>query len=298
MLPELVVAPPDRRDRRRDHERRHHRAARPGDRATGRRSCATRSASPARACPAILPAGHPRRFVARRSRAPRRRSRHRIGGRSAAPEPVRHSCRRGPGCSSAASRNFPTPASPRRPPGSPTSKAHWAAIRFLRNVAGWWLVEECRRIWGDTDVDQLLAAAAAAPTTDVEVDVTDERFLAPDRHGRTNSGTRPDSMPTASRAIVVRTAVESMAAATASVVDALPRGDDHDVRGIRVFGGGSRSALFLDALQRRTPLPGLDRPGRGHRDRKRARAGDRVGCLRRRGRRRVRHWPTTRRSRR
>ena len=24
-------------------------------------------------------------------------------------------------------------------------------VRFLRNVAGWWLVEECRRIWPDTD---------------------------------------------------------------------------------------------------------------------------------------------------
>ena len=127
-------------------------------------------------------------------------------------------------------------------------------VRFLRNVAGWWLVEECRRIWPDTDVDQLLAAAAVAPTTDVEVDVTDERFLAPtDMAHELRNAAGLDA--TASRAIIVRTAVESMAAATARVVHALPRGDDHEVRGIRVFGGGSRSALYLDALQRRTPLP-------------------------------------------
>ena len=34
-------------------------------------------------------------------------------------------------------------------------------VRLLRNVAGWWLVEECRRQWGDPDLDGLLAAAAA-----------------------------------------------------------------------------------------------------------------------------------------
>ncbi len=46
-----------------------------------------------------------------------------------------------------------------------------------------------------------------------------------------------------------------MAGTTARVVHSLPSSDGHDVRGIRVFGGGSRSALYLDALRRRTPLP-------------------------------------------
>ncbi len=40
-----------------------------------------------------------------------------------------------------------------------------------------------------------------------------------------------------------------MAAATATVVDALP-----PVTAVRVFGGGSQSALYLDALRRRTGL--------------------------------------------
>ncbi len=71
--------------------------------------------------PAILPTGTRvgswRAFPSTSSAVttPHRRS-------SAALEPVRHSCRRGPGCSSVASRSFPTPASPRRPPGSPTSR--------------------------------------------------------------------------------------------------------------------------------------------------------------------------------
>ena len=51
-------------------------------------------------------------------------------------------------------------------------------IRFLRNVAGWWLVEECRRCWGDPDLDALLTAAADIGSMPA-VDATDERFLAP-----------------------------------------------------------------------------------------------------------------------
>ena len=53
-------------------------------------------------------------------------------------------------------------------------------IRLLRNIAGWWLVEECRRAWGD-DLDQLLAEAAAVPDPGMLVDATDERFIAPAR---------------------------------------------------------------------------------------------------------------------
>ncbi len=127
-------------------------------------------------------------------------------------------------------------------------------IRFLRNVSGWWLVEECRRAWDD-DLDHLLAAAAAVSDPGVLVDATDERFLAPtsmEHELRSAAGLAPDS----SRATLVRVAVESMAAATASVIASLPVDDlTKRLRGVRVFGGGSRSRLYLDALRRRTDLP-------------------------------------------
>jgi rhamnulokinase len=128
-------------------------------------------------------------------------------------------------------------------------------IRFLRNVAGWWLVEECCRAWADDDLARLLADAAAAPDADVLVDATDERFLAPlDMERELRAAANLDAA--ASRATVVRTAVESMAAATVAVVESLPIHDVSPlVAGIRVFGGGSRSRLYLDALHRRTDLP-------------------------------------------
>jgi rhamnulokinase len=113
-------------------------------------------------------------------------------------------------------------------------------VRFLRNIAGWWLVEECRRHWDEPDLDALLAAAAEAGPVPA-ADATDPRFLAP--------ADMPSELVAAaglgagaSRAEIVRCAVESMAWSTAQVVDQL------GMSGVQVFGGGARSALLLDLL--------------------------------------------------
>lgn len=120
-------------------------------------------------------------------------------------------------------------------------------IRFLRNVAGWWLVEECRRRWG-ADLGALLDAAAGHPGDVPTFDATDDRFLAPDDMPAeivAAAGLAPD----ADRATIVRCAIESMAETTADLVAWLGS------PAIRVFGGGAQSPLFLDALRRRSGLP-------------------------------------------
>jgi rhamnulokinase len=113
-------------------------------------------------------------------------------------------------------------------------------IRFLRNVAGWWLVEECRRAWGNPDLDDLLAAAAALGPVPA-ADATDPRFLAP-ADMPTELAAAAGLGSDASRAEVVRCAVESMAESTATVVAQL------GLPSVQVFGGGARSALLLDLL--------------------------------------------------
>jgi rhamnulokinase len=137
--------------------------------------------------------------------------------------------------------------------GFTNEQAAFGGIRFLRNVAGWWLVEECRRAWGDPALDPLLVDAAALPMPSTLVDATDDRFLAPVDMAaeiRDAAGLSAD----ASRAEVVRVAVESMAATTSEVLDRMPRGDTA-LTGIRVFGGGARAGLYLAALRRRSELP-------------------------------------------
>ena len=38
-------------------------------------------------------------------------------------------------------------------------------VRFLKNVTGFWLLEQCRAAWGNPTVEELVAAAAGVPVT-------------------------------------------------------------------------------------------------------------------------------------
>jgi rhamnulokinase len=139
-------------------------------------------------------------------------------------------------------RPLPDTSETARIAGFSNEQSALGGVRFLRNVTGWWLVEECRRAWG-AEIEGLLAAAALVEDEVPILDVDDPRFLAPaDMAAELRAASGLDH---AERAVVIRCAVESMAAATAKVIDALP-----PVTGIRIFGGGSRSSLFLDALRR------------------------------------------------
>ncbi len=56
-------------------------------------------------------------------------------------------------------------------------------FRFLRNVTGFWLLEQCRPAWGEPPIDDLVAAAEAVTTPVPVVDVDDGRLRA-GRHAR------------------------------------------------------------------------------------------------------------------
>ena len=128
-------------------------------------------------------------------------------------------------------------------------------VRFLKNLAGSWLVEGCRASWGHPPVDELFAAAATVdhdgPAMDHLVDVADPRFLHPSdmRREVTDAAGLPDGAPPA---VVVRCIVESMAEGTADVLRQL--GQVGAVDSVHVFGGGG-SALYRQRLAHRSGLP-------------------------------------------
>jgi rhamnulokinase len=127
-------------------------------------------------------------------------------------------------------------------------------VRFLKNLAGAWLVEGCRPAWGDPPVADLLAAAATVDGELPLLDVTDERFLHPsDMLAEVTAalGLAIDAVP----ALVVAAIVASQAAGTAAVLDRLG-----DVADVAVFGGGGRSALYRRSLAERTGLPVVQGP--------------------------------------
>ena len=93
-------------------------------------------------------------------------------------------------------------------------------VRFLKNLAGSWLLEGCRAAWGDPPLADLLRAAADAPADGALLDVEDPRFLHPDdmlTEVTSALGLPLDTPP----ATVVRRVTESQAAGTAAVLDQL-----------------------------------------------------------------------------
>jgi rhamnulokinase len=115
--------------------------------------------------------------------------------------------------------------------------------RFLKNVPGFWLLEQCAAPW-DTSAAELLERAATVSTAPV-FDVRDERFLAPERMDeevRLAAGLGPD----VDGAVVARSIVESIALAVGQVVDELRQWQP--VSRLVVVGGGGASPLVRDRL--------------------------------------------------
>lgn len=124
----------------------------------------------------------------------------------------------------------------------------YGGVRFLRNVAGGWLLDECARSWGPGSLASLADEVAQEPVDVPIFDATDDALVAPADMPATVCRLA-GLAGSASRATVVRCVVESTAATVATIADRL---DATGVAGIDLFGGGARSAVFVDALRRRS----------------------------------------------
>ncbi|QBI20205.1 rhamnulokinase [Egibacter rhizosphaerae] len=125
--------------------------------------------------------------------------------------------------------------------------------RLLKNVMGFWMLEQCRAAWGDPPREELLAAAAGAELVPT-VDATDERFLAPadmDAEVRAAAGLGQE----AGRGEVVRCVLASIAAATARVAGELGTTTGARVEDVLVVGGGVRTDLMNGLFAEHTGLP-------------------------------------------
>jgi len=125
-------------------------------------------------------------------------------------------------------------------------------FRHLRNVAGFWLMEQCRPSWGDVAVTDLVAAAAALAVDASALpafDATDPRFLHPDDMlGEVTDALGIDRSSPAP--FVTRCIIESMARTTADVLDHLG-----GIRSINLFGGAARIDLLRERLAEVAGVP-------------------------------------------
>jgi len=123
-------------------------------------------------------------------------------------------------------------------------------IRFLKNVCGLWLVQECRRGWaraGTADsYDDLTGMAAAAPPFRSVVDVDDPAFAAPgDMPPRLQGFCRRTGQPVPeTKGEIVRCALDSLALKYRHVLATVEGILGRRLDPLHVVGGGARNRLL------------------------------------------------------
>jgi rhamnulokinase len=139
-------------------------------------------------------------------------------------------------------------------------------VRYLHNVMGLWLLSECVRDWerdGTTVSLQTLIEQAADVSGPVPVfDADDETFLAPGDMPARIAGwlTAHDRPVPASRPELVRSILESLAAAYAHAIHLAGELSGVDVKVVHLVGGGSQNTLLCQLTADATGLPVLAGP--------------------------------------
>ena len=123
-------------------------------------------------------------------------------------------------------------------------------IRFLKNLTGLWVLQECEREWKDAgatfDYATLLREAEAAPPTDGFVDLNEARFgLRGDMQGKLAAYCREHGLAVpSSRGATVRLILESLAETYRQTLRVLEDLLGRRIEVLHVVGGGSRNALL------------------------------------------------------
>jgi sugar (pentulose or hexulose) kinase len=135
-------------------------------------------------------------------------------------------------------------------------------VRYLRNVAGLWLIQESLRRWPKASLDALLDAAARVPPLKYVIDPDDPDFLPPgDMPARIASwlADRGEAAP-AEPAETVRCILDSLALAYRRAIGQAQSLSGRHVDVVHIVGGGSRNALLCQLTADATGLPVLAGP--------------------------------------
>jgi rhamnulokinase len=137
-------------------------------------------------------------------------------------------------------------------------------IRYLRNVAGLWLLQESLRTWSAADgsggpagLDELLAAAAREPALVAVIDPDDPAFLSPgDMPARVaDACRRTGQRPPDGRAGTVRCILDSLALAYRRTIGQVQELSGRHADVIHIVGGGARNALLCQLTADACGLP-------------------------------------------
>ncbi len=126
-------------------------------------------------------------------------------------------------------------------------------VRFLKNVVGFWILEQCRSAWGHPPIEDLVAACVDVDEAVPRFDASSHRFVSPDdmlTEVIEASGLDVD----APRALVVRSVIESIVDGVVGVVGEIGATTNVPLHRLALVGGGSRIPLVAELLNLRTDL--------------------------------------------
>ena len=124
------------------------------------------------------------------------------------------------------------------------------SVRLLKNIAGLWLVQECRRIWSlrgtEYSWERLVEMAQEAPSHRSLIDPDDPSFLAPEDMPEAIAGyCRRTAQPVPeNEGQIIRTALESLALRYRQVFGWLEELTGQTMQTIHVVGGGTKNRLL------------------------------------------------------
>jgi rhamnulokinase len=141
-----------------------------------------------------------------------------------------------------------------------------STYRLLRNIAGLWLVQECRRIWAlegrDYSFDQLIALAKEAPALQSFIEPNDPAFADQgDMPARVRAFCAHTGQPEPiDPGAVVRCILESLALKQAQTIEVLASTTGTAPAEIHLVGGGARNELLCRWTAAAAGMPVLAGP--------------------------------------
>jgi rhamnulokinase len=123
-------------------------------------------------------------------------------------------------------------------------------FRFLKNISGLWMVQECRRIWArqgdERSYEQLAAEASEAKPFVALVNPDDPRFLKPEDMPQEMAAFCKETGQTtpSNRGEFVRCALESLALKYRDVLAKISGITGRKIEVLHIVGGGSRNRLL------------------------------------------------------
>ena len=126
-------------------------------------------------------------------------------------------------------------------------------LRFLKNVVGFWILEQCRESWDNPSIEDLIGEASNVEGQVPIFDASDHRFVsATDMLAEvTDAAGIPDG---AERPLVVRSIIESIVAGVVRVIRELGEVTGQAPDQALLVGGGSRIPLVGQLLARHSGL--------------------------------------------